>query len=96
MDIGEEPEEAVVREVKEETGFDVKVKKLLMAKNANAGEILGLFYWCEVIGGSFKPSLEVAQIEYFPLDALPDVRPSDLVLLKQLSKEVEFVRSELA
>ncbi len=93
---GEEPEAAVVREVKEETGFDVEVKKLLMVKNANAKHILGLFYWCEISGGSFSPTMEVSEIKYFALDGLPDVRPSDLVFLKQLSKKVDVVKNELA
>ncbi len=44
LNIGEEPEDAVVREVKEEIGLDVEVRKLLAVKNANAQDILGLFY----------------------------------------------------
>ncbi len=92
VDTGEEPEDAVVREVKEEIGFDVEVKKLLMAKNANAKHILGLFYWCEIIGGHFSPTLEVSEIKYFALDDLPDVRPSDVVFLKQLSEKVDVAK----
>ena len=96
IDYGEEPEDAVIREVKEELGFDIKIKKLLTAKNAEAKHILGLFYWCEITSGSFSPSLEVSEIKYFRLDNLPDVRPSDLVLLKQLSEKVDVLKYELA
>ncbi len=92
LDTGEEPEDAVVREVKEEIGFDVEVKKLLMAKNANAEHILGLFYWCEIKGGHFSPTLEVSEIQYFALDDLPDVRPSDVVFLKQLLEKVDVAK----
>ena len=88
VNYGEEPDDAVIREVKEELGFDIKIKKLLTAKNAESKHILGLFYWCEITGGSFSPTLEVSEIKYFPLDDLPDVRPSDLMLLKQLSESV--------
>ena len=96
LNYGEEPEDAVVREVKEEIGFDVEVRKLLMAKNANAKHIFGLFYWCEIAGGQFSPSPEVSEIKYFAPDALPDVRPSDLKFLKQLSEKVDVVKNELA
>ena len=96
LNYGEEPEDAVIREVKEEIGFDVEVRKLLLAKNANAKHIFGLFYWCEIVGGQFKPTFEVSEIKYFAIDDLPDVRPSDLVLLKQLSEKVDVLKNELA
>ncbi len=86
---GEGPEDGVIREVKEEIGFDVEVKKLLIAKNANSKHILGLFYWCEIVGGGFQPTFEVSEMKYFALDDLPDVRPSDRVLLKRLSEKVD-------
>lgn len=42
---GETPEQACIREVKEETGYDVKVKRLLLKK-------LGKYsYAAEIIGG---------------------------------------------
>ena len=96
LNVGEEPEDAVVREVKEELGFDIKTKKLLMTKNANAKNILGLFYWCEITGGCFNPTLEVSEIKYFALDDLPGVRPSDVGFLKKLFDVAESFEHELA
>jgi len=96
LNYGEEPEAAVVREVKEETGLDVEVRKLLMSKNANSRNILGLFYWCEIKGSQFNPTLEVSEIKYFALDDLPDVRPSDLKFIKQLLEKVDVAKYELA
>jgi len=96
LNFGEEPEDAVVRETREETGLVVEVKRLLLAKNANAGDILGLFYWCTVKSGLLHPSSEVSEIKFFALDDLPDVRPSDVGFLKQLFGTVESFEYELA
>jgi 8-oxo-dGTP diphosphatase len=96
LNYGEEPEDAVVRETREETGLEVEVKRLLLAKNANAGDILGLFYWCTVTSGLLHPSSEVSEIKFFALDDLPDVRPSDVGFLKQLFSAVESFEYELA
>jgi ADP-ribose pyrophosphatase YjhB (NUDIX family) len=96
LNYGEEPEDAVVRETREETGLEVEVKRLLLAKNANAGDILGLFYWCTVKSGLLHPSSEVSEIKFFALDDLLDVRPSDVGFLKQLFGIVESFEYELA
>lgn len=54
LEPNESLEEAVVREVKEEVGFDVKPKKLIMKTELKP--FTCYFYLCEVIGG--KLSLE--------------------------------------
>jgi 8-oxo-dGTP diphosphatase len=96
LKIGEEPTKAVVREVWEETGLEIEVKKLLLAKNSSANDQIGLFYWCDILGGTFRPSDEMSEIRYFDLDNLPDVHPSDLKLIKELSEIVGVVNYELA
>jgi ADP-ribose pyrophosphatase YjhB (NUDIX family) len=82
---GEEPQDAVVREVWEETGLEIEVKELLLVKNSSARDQIGLFFWSEIRGGALRPSDEMTELRYFYLDKLPDVRPSDAILLKQLA-----------
>lgn len=96
LKLGEDPEQGVIREVWEETGFSVKVKKLLLAKNSRARDQVGLFYWCDIQTGEFCPSDEISEIEYFGLNHLPDVYPSDVELLKLLLERVEEIENELA
>lgn len=61
FEFGENPEEAIVREVKEETGLDVKVVKLINATAPIVKEKLQLFvatFLCKHISGELKLSSE--------------------------------------
>ncbi|GAB4188959.1 MAG: hypothetical protein Tsb0015_09390 [Simkaniaceae bacterium] len=76
VDAGEEPDEAVIREVHEETGYEVKINKKL-------GEYTPLhwltnythLYECTPIGGLPSIGEETAQIRFFPLNKLPKNMP---------------------
>jgi 8-oxo-dGTP diphosphatase len=50
---GETPEAAVVREVKEETGLEIEVKKFLKKEiwDSSQGQQMEYFYSCDEIGG---------------------------------------------
>jgi len=64
VDLGETPEEGVIREVKEETGLDVKSPKLITGTtsfytwpdpvNPEHYESIMLYYTCEFVGGEFS------------------------------------------
>ena len=89
LDYGESPEDAVKREVWEETGLNVQIKRLLLIKTWSPDRI-GLYYLCEITGGEIHPTDEVSESDYFSLDALPDVRSLDIDLIKQLYKMAEL------
>jgi 8-oxo-dGTP diphosphatase len=88
LDYRERPEDAVVREVLEETELEIEVVRLLVAKNTQLPGQIGLFYQCRIKAGEFRPSTEVSEIGHFDLNNLPDVRPSDVHLLRELSEMV--------
>ena len=68
---GEAPWEAVVREVKEETGLDVRPTKLLgIYPKPGKGDIV-INFLCEVAGGTITLNPEADQIKYFPSRHLP-------------------------
>jgi ADP-ribose pyrophosphatase YjhB (NUDIX family) len=66
----EAPEETVVREVREETGLDIRVCRLtgVFTRKADSGygphSAIALGYLCEVVGGRAYPSHEVREIQY--------------------------------
>ena len=52
--------EGVIREVKEETGLDVKIKKLVM--KVEYSQLLFYFYLCDIIGGKLSTKGEIKKI----------------------------------
>lgn len=92
LEYGETPEEGVLREVHEETGWQIEIERLLFVKTWTPDRV-GLYYICRIVDGEFQPSDEVSEFDYFPLEELPDVRPLDIELIKQI---YEKVRHELA
>ena len=72
------PVENTVKEVKEEAGLDVIVKRLIAAQDRDkhnqpryAYGITQLFYLCEAVGGSFQENSETNASQYFAPDQLP-------------------------
>ena len=88
LEYGEHPEEAVIREVWEETGLRVCVERLLSI-NTMRPDRVGMYYLCTITGGTFYPSDEVSEFAYFSLDNLPDVRTFDRDMLRRLHGMVE-------
>ncbi len=88
LEYGESPEAGVRREVREETGWEVEIEKLLFVKTW-APDRVGLYYLCRIVAGEFQPSDEVSEFGYFSPETLPDVRPLDVELIEQIYEKVE-------
>ncbi len=88
LEYGESPEDATLREVREETGLDIEIEKLLLVKTWKPDRV-GLYYLCRIADGKFHPSDEVSEMGFFTLDALPDVAPLDVDMIKQLYRMME-------
>lgn len=69
---GERPTCAIVREIKEESGCDVDVLRLLLACESPRRNHLTLVFLCSRPRGEFIPSVEVTNFRYVPL---ADVEP---------------------
>ena len=78
IEFGEEPEEAVTREAKEETGVDVKVKRLLPKIYTNTWQkteqrepyqVIILSYECEPLSNTLLTSdPKISEVKYVPLN----------------------------
>lgn len=84
MDPGEEPADCCVREVREETGLEVVVERLVavgatpVVRYANGDEMLyvGLTFLCRPIGGTARVADdESLEVRFFAPDALPELPP---------------------
>lgn len=69
VEYGERVEEAVVREVKEETGLDVEILKLHNVysdpKRDPRGHTISIVYHCKIIGGNLKGSDDAREARFF-------------------------------
>ncbi len=76
IDPGETPEDAVVREILEETGLTVKIDSLVgtyfpinrLAKTTK-------LYTCSVLAGQTEITSETKGVHFFPLSSLPPMPP---------------------
>ena len=95
LEYGETSQDAVVREVWEETGLTVEIEKLLFNKTFQPDKF-AMYYLCRITGGVFEPSDEVSEYGYFSLNNLPDVRPRDYALINEIYEKMGFIEHELA
>lgn len=73
IDAGEVLEEGAVRETKEETGLDVRIDRLIGAYSDRGRRVIFLPYAATVVGGELEVGSECQAVEFFALDALPDL-----------------------
>ncbi len=78
-DVGEAPSECVVREVFEESGFQVRVKKLLAVYDRSKHphdppflfHVYKFYFQCEIFGGEATRSNETDEVGFFTRDVIP-------------------------
>jgi len=83
-DVGETPSAMVRREVQEESGYQVRVEKLVAVYDANRlpGMRLEFFhaykliFLCTLTGGEARPSNETSAVDFFDLNQLPQLSAS--------------------
>jgi ADP-ribose pyrophosphatase YjhB (NUDIX family) len=88
---GEEPAEAVRRELKEETGLSMQAARLLMVENSKEAHRVALTYLCTGISGTFVASDEVCAIRYFDIDVLPELSSEQQATIE---KALEILKEE--
>ncbi|OFZ77734.1 MAG: hypothetical protein A3K03_08305 [Bdellovibrionales bacterium RIFOXYD1_FULL_44_7] len=63
--------DGVKREVKEETGLEVDILKLIGVYDKPEEKDIAFSFYCNIVGGKIKLNDEADKIEYFELDDLP-------------------------
>ena len=71
LEYGEAPWEGVVREVKEETGLDVEVKRLSGVYSKPKENDIVIQFVCKVIGGKITLNNEADKIKYYSFSDIP-------------------------
>src|SRR5271165_3269471 len=79
-DVGDSPADAVIREIREESGYETRATKLLALLDRNrhdhpphVNHIYKVFIRCEIIGGSPTTSHEIQDVGFFAEDQIPEL-----------------------
>jgi ADP-ribose pyrophosphatase YjhB (NUDIX family) len=77
-DVGDLPSQTAEREVREESGFQVKARKVLGVFDANrSGQPLEFYhaykilFLCDLLGGTARSSNETLKVDFFSFDQIP-------------------------
>jgi len=76
-DVGDAPSAMVVREVWEESGFEVQTRQVIGVYDANRSGDLTFYhaykivFYCEIVGGAARPSEETSAVDFFDFNQLP-------------------------
>jgi len=104
IELGENTEDALKREVKEETGIEISVGKILHCQNSffklpfkgNFVHSIHVFYECKVIGGELSTKYldenekKYAEMaEWVPLTKIPDLKIFSSVDAKKVLEAVK-------
>lgn len=70
---GEADEDALRREVREETGLEIAIERLVGEYERSGFRAhVARVYACHAVGGALRPSREAPRHGWFPVEALPD------------------------
>ena len=99
-DVNQSPSEGVVREVREEAGVEVAVRKLAAVYDRavhghtppHPFHVYKLFFICDVIGGAPQPGSETSEVAFFAEHAIPEDLSVARILPHQISRMFEHAR----
>jgi ADP-ribose pyrophosphatase YjhB (NUDIX family) len=79
-DVNDSPAQAIEKEIEQESGFTARAVKLAALYDRNKHNhpaylfhVWKAFFICEITGGSARESYETTGVEFFALDALPEL-----------------------
>ncbi|WP_165219323.1 NUDIX hydrolase [Aquisphaera insulae] len=97
-DVGDTPAEAIVREIREESGFEARVAKLLAVLDRDrqghpphVHHSYKLLFLCDLLGGAPTTSHEILDVGFFAEDRIPELS-LDRTLPSQIARAFEHLR----
>jgi ADP-ribose pyrophosphatase YjhB (NUDIX family) len=100
-EVNQSPSESVVREVREESGLEVAVRKLAAVYDrARQGHppypfnVYRLFFICDVVGGAPRAGLETTEVAFFCENQIPEDLSTERILPHQIRRMFEHARNK--
>ena len=83
----EDPDEAIKREIYEESGLELNILKVLDVARSHEMARFEVLYQGELVGDhEFVPSIEVAEAQFFPVDELPELLPEHKAIIDRYAR----------
>jgi 8-oxo-dGTP diphosphatase len=101
LEPGEEPADAVRREVKEETALEIEIERVsgvyawprVVYANGDQCDFIAIAFRCRVTGGELRVNDdESLEFRYFPGDRLPDLRDVEVRCIQDALRDTERAR----
>jgi 8-oxo-dGTP diphosphatase len=93
VEYGETVEDAVIREINEETGLKTTIKKVFgIYSDPNRdprGHTISIVYLLDIIGGQLKGSDDASDAKFFKLDKLPDLSFDHDIIIKDILRSLD-------
>ena len=100
-DIDQSPASNTAKEVKEEAGMEVRVRRMVSVEDQdkhnfppNAYKIIKLTYLCDPLGGEFVPNTETIASGWFAENALPEPMANEKCTAEQVRLCFQASRAE--
>ena len=100
-EVNQSPSESVIRELREESGIEVTVRKLAAVYDrARQGHpphpfhVYRLFFVCDVVGGAPKPGSETSEVAFFGENEIPEDLSTERILPHQIRRMFEHARDK--
>lgn len=97
-DVGLSPSENIIKEIKEESGYNAIAKKMVALLDLNKHphppqpyHYYKIFIQCELVGGQAKTGLETKDVRFFSENNLPELS-NDRNTKEQINMLFEFLR----
>lgn len=82
----EDPREGLAREIEEETGFKVRVERIIRTSADRDTARLDLSCIGTLVGGTFRPSTEVSEAQFLSIDKLTNIPENQQKLVQEVLK----------
>ncbi len=92
LDKGEHPEEALRRELREETGMEIESPQIAFIRTMKRPQQIEIIYHCRVrepAGANGIPNLEINRLAWFDRNALPEVGADQRKIIARVLDESE-------
>jgi ADP-ribose pyrophosphatase YjhB (NUDIX family) len=100
-DVNHSPSENVIRELREEAGIEVTVRKLAAVYDRTRQghpphpfQVYRLFFLCDIVGGAPKAGLETSEVAFFGENEIPKELSMERILPHQIRRMFEHARAK--